>query len=49
MLYFIQGADSKILITDFGLASSQRSGNDNTMTVTCGTPEYIAPEVSKKK
>ena len=48
LLYFHAGADSKLLLTDFGLASSQRSGNDVTMSNTCGTPEYIAPEVSAR-
>lgn len=45
LLYFHPGPDSKILLTDFGLASSARSGSDQTMTMSCGTVEYIAPEV----
>ena len=36
--------DSRILITDFGLAH-QISSPSERMTETCGTPEYIAPEV----
>ena len=35
------GADSKIMITDFGLSSYKYS--DEAMRTTCGTPEYIAP------
>ena len=46
LLYYHPGNDSKLLLTDFGLASSQMSGNDTTMRTACGTPEYIAPEVA---
>ncbi|XP_061429196.1 serine/threonine-protein kinase H1 [Lethenteron reissneri] len=49
LLYYHPGVDSKILITDFGLASSRRKGDDCTMRTTCGTPEYIAPEVLLRK
>lgn len=45
LLYANAHPDSKLLITDFGLASSRRSGDDVTMKTTCGTPEYIAPEI----
>jgi len=45
LLYSNPSNDSKLLLTDFGLASTRRSGDDPTMTTTCGTPEYIAPEV----
>ena len=45
LLYDHPGHDSKLLLTDFGLASSQSSGSDITMKTACGTPEYIAPEV----
>jgi len=38
------GFDSKVLISDFGLAH-QQSDEKELMTTTCGTPEYIAPEV----
>ena len=48
LLYYHPGHDSKILITDFGLSSCRKSG-DNYMRTTCGTPEYIAPEILLRK
>lgn len=45
LLYQYPGNDSKILITDFGLAFSRKANDDMMMKTTCGTPEYIAPEV----
>jgi protein serine kinase H len=45
ILYYHPGADSKILITDFGLSAMRKPGVDAFMTTVCGTPEYIAPEV----
>ncbi|GAB1293593.1 Serine/threonine-protein kinase H1 [Apodemus speciosus] len=43
------GTDSKIIITDFGLASARKKGDDCLMKTTCGTPEHIAPEVLVRK
>ncbi|XP_039183438.1 serine/threonine-protein kinase H1 isoform X2 [Crotalus tigris] len=43
------GMDSKIMITDFGLASARKKGDDCLMKTTCGTPEYIAPEILIRK
>ena len=48
LLYYHPGHDSKIMITDFGL-SHMMSGPDNFMRTTCGTPEYIAPEILARK
>ena len=49
LLYQSTADDSKVLITDFGFASTRRSGDDITMTAIVGTPEYIAPEVIMRK
>jgi len=48
LLYYHPGADSKILITDFGLSAVRKTGGDSLMAfmqTVCGTAEYIAPEV----
>ena len=44
LLYKHGTKKSDILISDFGLAHQQRRPDD-TMTTTCGTSEYLAPEV----
>ncbi|KAK6492304.1 serine/threonine-protein kinase H1-like [Huso huso] len=49
LLYYHPGIDSKILVTDFGLANSGNKGGDWSMRTTCGTPEYIAPEILLRK
>ncbi|XP_063801344.1 serine/threonine-protein kinase H1 [Pseudophryne corroboree] len=49
LLYYHPGTDSKIMITDFGLASARKKGDDCLMKTTCGTPEYIAPEILVRK
>ncbi|XP_066578285.1 serine/threonine-protein kinase H1-like [Amia ocellicauda] len=45
LLYYHPGTDARILVTDFGLASSSNKDRDWSMQTTCGTPEYIAPEI----
>ncbi|MBN3276610.1 KPSH1 kinase, partial [Polyodon spathula] len=49
LLYYHPGTDSKILVTDFGLANSGNKDGDWSMRTTCGTPEYIAPEILLRK
>lgn len=45
LLYYHPGNDSKIMITDFGLSKLKKGPDDSIMETTCGTPEYIAPEI----
>jgi len=47
LLYYHPGHDSKIMITDFGLSATLKG--DSLMRTTCGTPEYIAPEILARK
>jgi len=49
LLYYHPGNDSKIMITDFGLSNLKKGPDDSTMETTCGTPEYIAPEILLSK
>ncbi|XP_007259741.3 serine/threonine-protein kinase H1 [Astyanax mexicanus] len=45
LLYYHPGPDSRLIITDFGLASTSRKGHDWALRTLCGTPEYLAPEM----
>ncbi|XP_077410684.1 serine/threonine-protein kinase H1-like isoform X2 [Vanacampus margaritifer] len=66
LLYYHPGVDSRLLVTDFGLATfggaetsgrnpSAQSGDINgtsstwSLRTTCGTPEYMAPELVLRK
>merc|ERR1712051_535516 len=46
LLYYSPDADSKIMISDFGLSKMEESG---VMATACGTPSYVAPEVLAQK
>eukprot|EP00817_Percolomonadidae_sp_ATCC50343_P006995 CAMPEP_0117434446 /NCGR_PEP_ID=MMETSP0758-20121206/13688_1 /TAXON_ID=63605 /ORGANISM="Percolomonas cosmopolitus, Strain AE-1 (ATCC 50343)" /LENGTH=334 /DNA_ID=CAMNT_0005225879 /DNA_START=169 /DNA_END=1170 /DNA_ORIENTATION=+ len=45
------GADDKIKITDFGLSTlaKGRHGKKQILKTTCGTPNYVAPEVLREQ
>merc|ERR1711935_1020469 len=46
LLYYSPDAESKIMISDFGLSKMEESG---VMATACGTPGYVAPEVLAQK
>uniref|UniRef100_A0A3Q1F5E3 Serine/threonine-protein kinase H1-like n=1 Tax=Acanthochromis polyacanthus TaxID=80966 RepID=A0A3Q1F5E3_9TELE len=48
LLYYHPGASSRLLVTDFGLATFGE-GRSWSLRTTCGTPEYMAPEVLLRK
>eukprot|EP00052_Salpingoeca_macrocollata_P032653 m.325648 g.325648 ORF g.325648 m.325648 type:complete len:334 (+) comp40097_c0_seq1:114-1115(+) len=45
ILYYHPGPDSKIMIADFGLAHLNEHNPMDMITGTCGSPEYLAPEL----
>ena len=45
-IIFSPDAESKIMISDFGLSKMEESG---VMATACGTPGYVAPEVLAQK
>ncbi|XP_076350401.1 serine/threonine-protein kinase H1 homolog isoform X2 [Tachypleus tridentatus] len=49
LLYYHPGNDSRIMITDFGFASTRKPNGDMYMHTVCGTPQYIAPEIVSRR
>ncbi|XP_067139711.1 serine/threonine-protein kinase H1 homolog [Centruroides vittatus] len=49
LLYYHPGSDSRILITDFGFASTRKASGNPYMHTVCGVPHYIAPEVVARR
>ncbi|XP_023123400.2 serine/threonine-protein kinase H1-like [Amphiprion ocellaris] len=60
ILHYHPGADSRLVVTDFGLATfggtiaeseicQTGEGRSWSLSTTCGTPEYMAPEVLLRK
>ncbi|KAF2358782.1 Protein kinase domain, partial [Trinorchestia longiramus] len=45
VLFYHQGKDSRVVLTDFATAHTRRSADDTLMRGPCGSREYFAPEV----
>lgn len=46
---FIIGADGRVKIADFGLATFLKDDDDKKVSSICGTPNYMSPEMLLKK
>ncbi|XP_062501496.1 serine/threonine-protein kinase H1 homolog isoform X2 [Corticium candelabrum] len=49
LLYRHPGSDSRIMISDFGLSHFCQDPLVDIMVTPCGTPEFIAPEMLRRK
>ncbi|XP_029849092.3 serine/threonine-protein kinase H1 homolog isoform X1 [Ixodes scapularis] len=49
LLYAHPGPDAKLMIADFGVASTPQSGRNVYMHTVCGTLQYMAPEVVARR
>lgn len=45
ILFQHKGADSKVIVADFGLSKMAEPGCELVMNTTCGSVEYLAPEI----
>ncbi|UYV80690.1 PSKH1 [Cordylochernes scorpioides] len=45
ILYYHPGKESRLMITDFGIASARKHSGNPYMYTICGTPQYLAPEI----
>jgi serine/threonine protein kinase len=46
LLFATEDDDSELLVADFGLSKMVDENTYSTLSTTCGTPAYMAPEVS---
>ncbi|KAK4053290.1 Calcium/calmodulin-dependent protein kinase type I [Microbotryomycetes sp. JL221] len=49
LLFENQQEDSKLMVADFGLSKIVDENTYSTLSTTCGTPAYMAPEIFTKK
>ncbi|KAK4048950.1 Calcium/calmodulin-dependent protein kinase type I [Microbotryomycetes sp. JL201] len=49
LLFESQDEDSKLMVADFGLSKIVDENTYSTLSTTCGTPAYMAPEIFSKK
>lgn len=45
LLFATEDDDSELLVADFGLSKIVDENTYSTLSTTCGTPAYMAPEV----
>ncbi|KAM0787282.1 hypothetical protein ACM66B_006515 [Microbotryomycetes sp. NB124-2] len=49
LLFESQDEDSKLMVADFGLSKIVDENTYSTLSTTCGTPAYMAPEIFSKR